>query len=280
MSRAAPQMKPQKAFFISRSRKTIQWLGVFATVLIGIRHILPGESSGGSFDSFCPFGGVETFLPYLLSGETLKTTSLLNFSILLGVLGVALVAGRAFCGWMCPLGTLQDFFATWARRLSGEKKHIRGKKSPAFFPLRVPTRLDKTLRNFKYLVLALILMGSLFTIYPPTHAFCPVRAFFAFNMTPLLWGVLIIFVAGAVLVERAWCKYMCPLGALLAIFNRFAPVRLVAESSCNHCGRCDIECSMGIQDVPDNLGHTECIRCMECLDTCARKDSLTLKVGR
>ena len=125
----------------------------------------------------------------------LKTTNLLNFSILLGVLGVALVAGRAFCGWMCPLGTLQDFLASWGRRLTGERKHIRGKASKALLPLHLPAIADKFLRYAKYLILALILVASLYAVYPPLHEFCPVRAVFSFKMTALLWSVLVAFVA-------------------------------------------------------------------------------------
>jgi polyferredoxin len=94
-----------------------------------------------------------------------------------------------------------------------------------------------------------------------------------------LWSVLIAFLDTSALVERAWCKYLCPFGAALAIFNKISPVRLVSDSNhCNNCGRCDIECSMGIKDVPINLNDTECIRCLECLDTCARDGSLELKV--
>lgn len=279
MTPAGLKKTRKKPFSIQRSRVAMQWLAVLAAVLVGLRHIMPGESGGGSFDAFCPFGAVETFLPYVLNGHTLKTTNLLNFSIILGVLGVSLVAGRAFCGWMCPVGTLQDFFAGWARRLSGEKRHIRGKKSPAVFPIRLPDKLDRGLRYTKYLVLGIILIASLFTVFPPLHAFCPVRAFFSFSLTPLLGGVLVAFVFSSLLIERASCKYLCPLGALLAVFNKISPLRLAVSGGCNQCGRCDIECSMGIQDVPANLQDSECIRCLECLETCARDESLTLKVG-
>ena len=90
----------------------MQGFFVAGTFLIGLRHTLPGESSrGGAFDVFCPFGGVETFWAYVTTGQTLKTTNLLNFSVLFAVLGVSLIAGRAICGWMCPIGTLQDMFA-------------------------------------------------------------------------------------------------------------------------------------------------------------------------
>jgi polyferredoxin len=267
---------------LAKSRRTIQWIGVIGTFVIGLRHIMPGEASrGGSFDAFCPFGGIETLLPYITTGQTLETTSLLNFSILLGVIGVSLVAGRAFCGWMCPLGTIQDFLTVWGRRLTGERKYIRGKASKAFLPLRLPVAADNYLRYAKYLILALIIVASLYAAYPPLHQFCPVRAVFGFKMTPLLWSVLITFLLTSVFVERAWCKYLCPLGAALAIFNKISPVRIVSDNNhCNNCGRCDIECSMGITDVPAKLNDTECIRCLECLETCTRDGSLELVVMR
>ncbi|MFZ5857112.1 MAG: 4Fe-4S binding protein [Chloroflexota bacterium] len=268
-----------KTASLSKSRRVIQWLAVIGTFLLGLRHIMPGETSrGGSFDSFCAFGGIETLFPYLFNGSVLKSTNLLNFSILTATLGVALVAGRAFCGWLCGLGALQDFVAGWTRKLLGKRRHVRGKASQTILPLRLPSSIDRPLRYAKYLVLAVILFASLYTVYPPLREFCPVRAVFSLKMTALLWLTLVVFVAGSILVERFWCKYLCPLGAALALFNKISPVRLVSSSTCNNCGRCDIECSMGIADVPNNLADAECIRCLECLDTCARDGSLELKV--
>lgn len=269
----------KKPFSLAKSRRTIQWLAVIGTFVIGLRHIMPGEASrGGSFDSFCAFGGIETLLPYLFNGHLLKSTNLLNFSVLIATLGVALIAGRAFCGWLCGLGAIQDLIAEWMRKLLGEKRHIRGKSSRTILPLRIPPALDRPLRYAKYLVLAVILVASLSAVFPPLREFCPVRAMFGLHMTPLLWLSLAVFLGGSILVERFWCKYLCPLGATLAIFNKISPVRLVSTNNCNNCGRCDIECSMDIEDVPAKLTDSECIRCMECLETCTRDGSLELKV--
>ena len=270
----------EKSFSLAKNRRVIQWLAVIGTFVLGLRHIMPGEASrGGSFDSFCAFGGIETLLPYFFTGHLLKSTNLLNFSVLIATLGVSLVAGRAFCGWLCGLGAIQDFVAEWARKLFGERRHVRGKQSKAILPLRLPAVVDRPLRYAKYLVLVIILIASLYAAFPPLREFCPVRAVFSLKMTSLLWLTLGIFLAGSILVERFWCKYLCPLGATLAIFNKISPVRLVTDTNhCNNCGRCDIECSMGIADVPINLDHPECVRCMECLNTCARDGSLTIQI--
>lgn len=274
-------MTTPKSFTLAKSRRAIQWMVVVGTLVIGLRHIMPGEASrGGSFDSFCAFGGIETILPYLFTGHTLKSTNLLNFSVLFATLGVALVTGRAFCGWLCGLGAIQDFVAEWTRKLFGEKRHIRGRQSKTILPLRLPPAVDRPLRYAKYFVLAAILITSLYMVFPPLREFCPVRAVFGLKMTTLLWITLVVFLAGSMLVERFWCKYLCPLGAALAVFNKISPARLVMDNHhCNNCGRCDIECSMGIADVPHQLDHPECVRCMECLDTCAREGSLTLQIG-
>lgn len=271
----------EQAQKLARARKWMLITAVVGTFLIGLRHIMPGEeSSGGSFDSFCPFGGIETFYRYVTTGSTMRTTNLLNFAILAGVLAVGSVAGRAFCGWMCPVGAVQEWLAKLSRKIFGDKPHIRGKKTKALFPYQVGAKTDKYLRYMKYLILAIILWVSTFSLIPPLHNICPTRAIFSFKLNSgLLISVLVVFVLTSMAIERVWCKYLCPFGAFLAIFNKIAPIRLrVDDSRCNDCGRCDIECSMGIEKVPENLGDAECIRCLECLNTCSRDGSLSLTV--
>lgn len=260
----------------------MQLVVVIFTFLIGLRHMLPGESSkGGAFDAFCPFGAIETLWAYITTGHTLKTTNLLNFTVLLAVLGVSLVAGRAFCGWMCPLGTLQDMFTGWARRLSGEKNRRRGKKSQAQFPIQVPEKLDRWLRYLKYLVLAAILIASTMTVYPPLMDICPARAIFAFHWnTPLLGVTLVLFILTSMLIQRFSCKYLCPLAAVLAIFNKVSPIHIRTNPEhCTNCGRCEAECPVDIPAIPENLRSTECIRCLECVETCVQPDAIDLKIG-
>ncbi|KAA3661823.1 MAG: 4Fe-4S binding protein [Chloroflexi bacterium] len=279
--KAKTKIKIKKKRSLMKTRYWIQGFAVFGTFLIGLRHMMPGEAStAGAFDAFCPFGAIESLLPYLFNGQTLKTTNLLNFSIMLGVLGVSLVAGRAFCGWLCPLGAVQDFLAWLARRLSGEKQHVRGKKSKVRFPMQLPKKADAWARNLKYVVLGLVVWVSVTAVYPPLHFLCPVRAVFSFNLkTGLMWSVLITFIVTSMLIERFWCKYLCPMGALLAVFNKIMPLHLnVNTQSCVDCGRCDTECPMDIEDAHANSRDLECIQCLECLETCAIKETITLEL--
>lgn len=273
--------KTKKKSSLMSIRKGMLWFSMIATFLIGLRHLLPGEAaSGGSFDAFCPFGAIENLVPYFILGKTLKTTNLLNFTVFSGVLMVSFVAGRAFCGWMCPLGAVQELLANVSRRVGGERKKTRGKVSKTRFPLKLPGWTSHPTRYIKYLVLAFVILASAATIYPPLHNLCPARAVFSFKFTSgLLWGILVTFIITSLLVDRFSCKFLCPLGAALSFSNKISPVRLSSDSEvCNHCKRCDTECSMGIQDVPDNLSHPECIRCLECLETCTRDEALTLRV--
>ncbi len=276
------EQKTTKTNEISKIRHWMQLIILVFTFLIGLRHMLPGESSkGGAFDAFCPFGAIETLWAYLTTGHTLKTTNLLNFTALLAVLGVSLVVGRAFCGWMCPLGTLQDMFTDWARKLSGEKNRPRGKKSLARFPIQVPEQTDRWLRYMKYMVLAAILVASTMAIYPPLRDICPARAIFAFHWnTPLLGLVLILFVLTSMVIQRFSCKYLCPMGAVLAIFNKVSPIHISANpEGCSNCGRCEAECPVDIPAIPENMRSAECVRCLECLETCAQPDAIELRIG-
>lgn len=278
---AKTQHKERKT--LTQVRRTIQYMFLFATYLLGLRHIMPGrESTGGAFDAFCPMGGIETFWVYVTAAHTMKTTNLLNFAILIGVIGVSLLAGRAFCGWMCPIGTLQDMLAGWARRLSGGgERVIRGKRSKTKFPLDLPPKVDRWARYLKYLVLLITLAASIKAVYPPLREICPARALFSFELgEPLLVSVLITFIVTSLLVKRFWCKYLCPLGAFLAITNKFAPLRVaINKNSCTGCGRCEADCPVDITPIPENMRSLECVQCLECLETCTVDDTLELKLG-
>ena len=266
---------------LSIIRIVIQAGFVLLAFLIGLRHLLPGDSSrGGAFDAFCPFGAIETMSKYLSSGQTLEYTNLLNFSVLLAVIGVSIIAGRAFCGWMCPLGTLQDYFHNIANRIFKKKNRSKTIKKQMAFPIQVSGKFDKRLRYLKYPILVLILLASTVASAPPLHDICPARAIFNFQLnTPLLVFVVIMFVLSSMVVKRFTCKYLCPFGASLAIFDKVSPIKVdIDQNNCVDCGICEMNCPMDIQNIPENIRSSECIRCLECLESCKVPDTIELKI--
>jgi len=261
-------------------RYAIQATFVAFAFYIGLQHFVVGGGPSGapSLDAFCPFGAVETFWSWITSGSFLRTINTANLVIMVAVLATALLMGRAFCGWMCPLGAVQEWIARLGSRLTGGNAK-KGKKG--MIPVDLPPVVDKPLRYLKYLVLATIFWSSLEAVFPPLREFCPYRILFGFHLeTPLAISVLVAFLAASLLVERFWCKYLCPLGALLSVTNKIAPIKVATDKAiCTACGRCGASCPMGIEERAQNITSLECIRCLDCVDTCARPDAVSLQVG-
>jgi polyferredoxin len=178
-----------------------------------------------------------------------------------------LLFGRAFCAWFCWFGGYLDL-VEWGL---GDKLKIK-------FPRTMPLYLAV----IPFVALFAKVYSSLLVNWlnnPPGR--------FIFNLADTQpWGgqqtgisILITFVLyGPVLLHffgrHAWCRYLCPIGALLKIFNKFSlgKVRLVNEG-CNSCGKCNRVCEMGIDVLGDLKDHaqvnsSDCIRCLKCTDGC------------
>ena len=91
-------------------------------------------------------------------------------------------------------------------------------------------------------------------------------------------GVLITVVVLSVLFYRPFCKWLCPLGAFYALFNRVSLFRMsVKRDKCVSCGKCAKVCKMDV-DVTKTPNHTECIRCGMCVRACPT-DAISFRYG-
>ena len=93
--------------------------------------------------------------------------------------------------------------------------------------------------------------------------------------------ILLITVAASFFVERPWCRYACPLGAINGIVSQVSPIRLERNADlCTACGICTKSCPV---DLPvatsQKITSPECIGCLECVEVCPRGGALELKVG-
>ena len=176
--------------------------------------------------------------------------------------------GRLICGFFCPFGFLQDLLY----------------KVPS--PKKIRTfRGDDKLRYVKYLIL-LIMVLILPFIYKTTPFFCKylcpsgtlsgillnaadsrLRRLLGWIFT---WKALVLTAVAvtSVIICRPFCRYLCPLGAFYAIFNRVSAVRLnVDKDKCVSCGICAGVCCMAV-DPTSSPDHMECIRCGKCVNSC------------
>lgn len=252
--------KPSK-IQIARRISLAVFLGAFT--IIPILHVLvPGTAS---IDNICPFGGLETLYKYAASGEFVKQIDASSIVLLAGVSALAIVLARFFCGWFCAFGALQGVFAWIGKKLF--------KKRPP-----MPEKLDKALRWVKYPVLFGILFltwqaGTLvIRPYDPVAAYGHIAAGW-----DELWGefavgfaVLIVTLVASMFYERAFCKYVCPMGAFTAILSRIPLFRIKREKeTCISCSLCDKACPMGVKVANvDRVDSPECISCLECVEAC------------
>ncbi len=225
----------------------------------------------GSTTSASLFGTLQLADPLAALEVTLAArrveTSLLLAAGLLVVLYALL--GRAFCGWICPLGLLLDLNDGVRRRVRRLLERI-GLRLPE---LRLPSKT-------KYFLLGLALGVSLMLSVPAFQIVSPINIFawaVIFNPGPE-WLLLIGIVVVEFFSRRLWCRALCPLGALYSLIGRFAPLRVRVnpeQAGAAHCADCTASCPMGIRVMEDyaepakpSVSDPECIRCGSCVDAC------------
>jgi polyferredoxin len=182
------------------------------------------------------------------------------------VVALAFVFGRFFCGWICPLGTILDATGwLW-----------KGNASV------VPAN-DHLLRRIKYYLLVAVAMGALagsqlvFFGDPLVLLFRATATGLAPSapgQTAFLSLAILLGIIGLCgITHRFWCRYLCPLGALYAVCARFSIFRRRRVKGCDVCkGRdhqsCTHGCPMGASPINKLGSPEECIRSMNCRNTC------------
>ena len=231
---------------------------------ISINHSLAEAGKGiswlssASLHALCPFGGVVTLYQFFTSGTLVQKVH--DSSLVLMVIGfvMAIIAGPIFCGWVCPMGTFQEWIGKLGKRIFGKRyNHM------------VPEKWDKRLRYLRYLVAIWVVYMTARSLSLVFANVDPYFALFNFWSSEVALGGLVVLGVTMLLslvVERPWCKYACPYGAVLGISNLFRVFRIRRNAGlCKLDYACDRACPM---NIPVSQLHVvsdhQCISCLEC----------------
>ncbi|MBN2446282.1 MAG: 4Fe-4S binding protein, partial [Phycisphaerae bacterium] len=193
-----------------RVTRRITQLAALLLTLVGVFVVR------GNAEAWCPFGGVETLYNYWTEGNLICSLGVSNLYILAAVLVAALLVRRAFCGYLCPIGTISEWLQGATRRL--------GLK-----PVRVPYGLDRGLALSKYVVLGVILWFTWraaelrFRVADPCYVLLSRHGE---DITFWAYVVAGLIVLASVLILLPFCRWFCPLAAVFAPFSRVGLTRV------------------------------------------------------
>ena len=190
--------------------------------------------------------------------------------------------GRTICGWFCPLGMLQELLhkiptpkikkSNFTRILS-YLKYVFLAVMVLAIPMWYGFKHDMPYPAFcKYICPAGTEEGAISLLSNPknTGFFAMLGEFFTRKFV-----ILMLIILACVFVYRSFCRFICPLGAIYGLFNRFSIVGVKVDTSkCNNCGACVRTCKMDVKHVCDH----ECISCGQCINVCPKK-AISFKAG-
>ena len=277
------------------ARKVVQYVSLSAFLLLFLLSIqggLPGD-----------LVNIPMRLdPLLMSTFLLSSrTFLLGSTLALLVILTAVIFGRAWCGWICPLGTTLDIFSL---------KRWRGKRLPppeswrkVKYGLLLTTLVAALLGNLTLLVfdpLTIFFRSLTVAIWPAINQVITAIEGLLFQVPILsgpvstldLWirpgifptellyyretllfaSIFLGVIALNLFAPRFWCRYLCPLGGMLGLISKFALLRREVGEECKGCALCTNVCPTGTIDPDKDYASdpSECTLCLDCLETCPR----------
>ena len=194
-----------------------------------------------------------------------------------------LMLGRTICGWLCPLGLIQELLhkIPTPKIRKNKATHLLSYMKYFFlvvFAIAVPLwyglKHGKAVPGFcKFICPAGTLEGAMGLLSNPSNAsfFKMLGIFFTRKFV-----IMLIIGLACVFCYRSFCRFICPLGAIYGMFNKLAVIGVKVDTDrCTHCGACVMNCKMDVRHVGDH----ECINCAKCMDVC-RQDAISLKAGK
>ncbi|CAG0928316.1 Ferredoxin-type protein NapG [Thermoflexales bacterium] len=242
--------------------------------------------------------------PLTVLAQSLSSRSfLLGSAVVLLTLLLTVIAGRAWCGWLCPLGTVLDLIPLRKRTLRDKQPAISNSWRSVKYGLLIAILVAALLGNLTLLIfdpLTIFIRTFTTSLWPAADQIVtslettlyrvpflsdPISALDGwlrpaiFPSQPVyyrdawLFGAVFVgIIALNLIAPRLWCRYLCPLGGLLGWISRGAWLRREVAEECKGCTLCTSVCPTGTIDATQHYvsDPAECTLCLECLDVCPR----------
>ena len=186
-------------------------------------------------------------------------------------IGFAVLLGRVICGFLCPMGLIQDIMDKIRQKSGAEGVRMSEKRHNLLKPVKW---------LLVFLMLGITFAGGEFCSFCPALATSPVLA--GLSVSLYLSGFMMIFVlVSSFFKRRFWCS-ICPMGMLIGLTHKISPFRIKKDvQSCTECGACYEACPMGVKIIytereKSDVTDMNCIMCGECIRKCPEDNALSM----
>lgn len=209
-------------------------------------------------------GTVSSWFGWLAKLQFLPALLALNLAVVIVLIVLTLIFGRAYCSVICPLGIMQDGISNISSMRKGKKARFRW--SPEVKWLR-------------YSILALFIIALVAGLTSVSALLAPYSAFgrIATSLvrpalpTAIIAGVTLLVVGVLAWIGgRTYCNTVCPVGTVLSFFSRFSLLRPVIDADkCRNCHACEHKCKASCINIDNHeIDYSRCVDCFNCLDSC------------
>jgi polyferredoxin len=291
---SATKAKPKKLIrrtardYSQTARRSFQVAFLLLNAWIGtefyfwVRQFEPG----GAPTSLPRPAGVEGWLPiaglmnlkYFALTRHVPSLHPAGMFLLISFLAMSFLFRKAFCSWLCPIGTISEYLWQLGRKLFRRN-------------FQLPRGLDVGLRGLKYLLLGFFAwaVSSMAAdeivgfMNSPYGVIADVKMLNFFRHLGETGAIVIgVLVVSSLFIQNFWCRYLCPYGALLGITSLISPARIRRNpTTCIDCEKCAKACPAALPvDKLITIKSAECTGCMECVAVCPAKDALSLSLPK
>ena len=269
-------------------RRSVQAAFVVLNAVIGIefyRWVRFYETAGATpyaqrpagVEGYLPIAGLMNLKALLLTGR-IPAIHPAGMFLIACFLTISFVFRKAFCSWLCPVGTLSEALWKLGRWAFGRN-------------LGLPRWIDIPLRGLKYLLLGFFLfaVASMSAseidsfLRSPYGLIADVKMLNFFRYLGETAVIVLVVLAGlSIVIQNFWCRYLCPYGALLGLTSLFSPLRILrSPEPCIDCGKCAKACPSSLKvDELIQIRSAECMACLECVAVCPAEGALYLSAPR